>query len=296
MLEGAAAFSVATSSGSPSGYPAHRGPAGALGNSPCGLKHPSLVSPSGPRCSASPSRPRPRMPQPRIELGSRKSLSRHSGQASGASASRNPETTPTPATVACPFSWIPDKRYALSGMTNGGCYAAFPDDQGWVLCGLPGPRNEATVSHRRLPLRGPGSALRFGRDDGCRCFPYSHSGQASGASASRNPETTPTPATVVCPFFWIPDKRYALSGMTDGGCYAAFPDDQWWVLCGLPGPRQRSHRFTPQATFARSRLCTSLRPGRREHDENVSAYSAALRSLRFGSGIPGRIFNRSVAG
>ena len=165
----------------------------------CGLKHPSLVSPSRPRCSASPSRPRPRMPQPRIELGSRKSLSRHSGQ-------------------------------------------------------------------------------------------------ASGASASRNPETTPTPATVVCPFFWIPDKRYALSGMTDGGCYAAFPDDQGWVLCGLPGPRQRSHRFTPQATFARSRLCTSLRPGRREHDENVSAYSAALRSLRFGSGIPGRIFNRSVAG
>ena len=59
----------------------------------------------------------------------------------------------------------------------------------------PGPRQRSRrFTPYRLPSRGPGSALRFGRDDGCYCFPVipakrfllvRHSGRAKRDPESR---------------------------------------------------------------------------------------------------------------
>ena len=81
----------------------------------------------------------------------------------------------------------------------------------------PGPRQRSRrFTPYRLPSRGPGSALRFGRDDGCYCFPVipaKRHGGCRGARAGIQKPRWSMPRWLL--FSWIPDLACGESGMTE---------------------------------------------------------------------------------
>ena len=136
-----ATASIVASDGSPSGCPARRGSAGALGNSPCGLKHPSLDSPTGPRCSASPSRPRLRQPQPLHPSAIPEACATHPGHP-GSPRSTQPPVIPEARAAGYPGSRKEDRPQQQES-------AWFLDSGSRSLCSL--GRNDGGWSHPGSP-------------------------------------------------------------------------------------------------------------------------------------------------